>query len=475
MRAYCVFSAVLLWMPPQLGAAEFHLLVGEAPRLYPGPSRLVPPLPGPGFPGIIADGDRLAGTSDVGDLVVFVGLGTPLFAPNQFGALSFTFRRGSIPVGGLNRVPILGIDFLGGPLLDLDGDLTNPTRSLVPVFGRTATLIPDSRSLIELVPSFDTQTIALVRVDATSTNEGGPSIPAEIATTVNVLAGTGAHAEPGPAINPSVDTRQGSLTPLVGVEGPIPGVYRVENLGYEIWQDSVDLTSGTAGVLGTFQFLGRFRGWLVVRNAVGGQFPPLTGRGLGTTLWPAVDPTPIGLTYQTANGLAGGSATILSGVSSDNFTIAGNGGLPLTDHNGDLGAYLDAVVLPRLDPSVHSFVYLESAGFGMNNSGDPVFSDTVGYDVVIVAASPCGIIPAGVYGDLDGDEAVTLNDFALFQACVGEPGVPASPGCEPADADADGDVDMIDFGTFQRWFGSILVFPECELQGPRLPAQEEYR
>ena len=42
---------------------------------------------------------------------------------------------------------------------------------------------------------------------------------------------------------------------------------------------------------------------------------------------------------------------------------------------------------PAINPLSESFVFLESAGFGMNNSFDPVFHDSVGYDVVIVAQS----------------------------------------------------------------------------------------
>jgi hypothetical protein len=79
--------------------------------------------------------------------------------------------------------------------------------------------------------------------------------------------------------------------------------------------------------------------------------------------------------------------TITNGPSADQFDAPGNGGLPLSDFSGDLGAYLDNVVLPLVDPLSQRVVYLESAGFGMNNSFDPVFGDTVGYDVVLIAQS----------------------------------------------------------------------------------------
>jgi hypothetical protein len=70
-------------------ASPFNLVTGSNPTKYPGPNRNVSPSPGPGFPGTFHDGDRLAGTSDVGVTVAYVGLGTPMYAPNHLGSLSF--------------------------------------------------------------------------------------------------------------------------------------------------------------------------------------------------------------------------------------------------------------------------------------------------------------------------------------------------------------------------------------------------
>ena len=53
----------------------------------------------------------------------------------------------------------------------------------------------------------------------------------------------------------------------------------------------------------------------------------------------------------------------------DVFSASGNGGLALADFGGDLGAYLDAVVVPLVDPLSGSFVYLESVGFGCSGLG----------------------------------------------------------------------------------------------------------
>ncbi len=451
-------------------AAEFSLIVGVDALRSIGSARSVEPVPGPGFAFDMFDGDRLAGTSDVGGVILFEGVGVPMFPANAFGALSTMYRRGSVPLFGGMRVPILAVDYLGGPLLDLDGDLTNPTRSLVPVPNATAVVIPGSASRVDLVVDFQQMTIELASVDMTSTNPGGDGIPAEIATTINVLAGTSANGLPGDPINPAFDTRVGDLVSFEGTSGGLVGVYRIEALGYEIWQDSIAPFSSSAAVLGTLQFLGSFRGWLVVKPPGGGSFPTLAGEGLGTTLWPAVDTADVGVTVATANGLQGGGATIFDGVPADQFTVCDpppgscNGGTELTDFGGDLGAYFDSVVVPALSPDDASFVYLESAGFGLNNSNDPVFIDSVGYDVVIVAASRCGDRPMVVPGDLDVDNVIDINDWPGFVSCATTPGGAIGPGCGAADVDRSGRIDVIDYGAFQRAFGTTFDGPACGLE-----------
>jgi hypothetical protein len=62
-------------------------------------------------------------------------------------------------------------------------------------------------------------------------------------------------------------------------------------------------------------------------------------------------------------------------------------------------------------------------------------------------------------GDMDGDDDVDLNDFALFEGCMGGPGVTTPlPGCDPADFEradlqgSDGDVDLRDCALFQQRF-----------------------
>ncbi len=373
-------TALLAWAFGAVASAEnYFLLTGVNAGMTPGISRPVFPSGPPAVvPGSFFDGDRLAGTAGASP-APYLGTGTPLLNPNPYGSLSFMFRRGSIPLGAAGNQPLLSIDYLGGPLLDLDGDLNNNARSLAPVASQTPVEIPGSSSFIGLSVDTSAGMIGLTNFDATATNQGFSGFGPDIAVTVNTLAGTQPDGTLGGAINPSIDTRQGALSLHA------PGVWRVSNFGYELWQDSIDPTSSTASTLGTFQYLGNLRGWVIERDG-NGNFPTLAGMGLGTTLWPLVDTSEVGNLHAQSSGMPP-FVSITDGPAADKFTAPGNGGLPLTDFGGDLGAYLDSVVLPLVDPLSQRVVYLESAGFGMNNSFDPVFGDTIGYDVVLIAQS----------------------------------------------------------------------------------------
>jgi len=344
-------------------------------------------------------------------------------------------------------VPLMGIDFLGGPLLDLDGDLGNGSRSLVPVIGATPVEIPGRFSFMELEFDLAGGSVEVLNVDATASNETGPGVQAEIATVLVTLAGTAADGTPGEAINPAVDTRQGTVTAFTGASGELAGVYRIEDLGMELWQDSIDPASSSADVLGTLQYLGTFDGWLVLRDAGSGEFPALARERIGSTRWPEVDTDAVGQTYATANGLMGGSASISSGLEQDDYTAAGNGGWMMVDFDGNLGAYLDNVVVPLLPERARAFVYLEAAGFGINNSFDPVYGDTIGYDTVIIA------VDEGCREDLDGDGVVGLSDLAqllsVYGTALGEPAYDPA-----ADFDGNGVVDLSDLAALLAVYGS---------------------
>lgn len=430
---------------------KFNLMTGVDARHYPAVNRVIVPIPGPGFPGTFNDGDRLAGTADIGPVVPFVGLGTPLFQPNQFGSMSFMFRRGSIPAGGPNRIPFMGIEFLGGPLLDLDGDLNNGVRSLVPILGETPVQIPNSSSFLELGLNRTGGTATLDAFDATGCNEGAPNIQAETATILVRMAGTGPQGQSEPVPNPAWDTRSGLLIAFPGSSGTVKGVYRILSLQAELWEDSIDPNSSSADILGTFQYFVKFNGWLVQRDLITGQFPVLSGEGLGPTRWPEVNTSQVGNVFTTANNQAGGVATIRDGVSADVFSSNGNGGLPLADFGGDLGAYLDQVVAPRVPANVRSYVYLESAGFGINNSFDPVFLDTVGYDILLLATgTACADFLAC---DANCDGARDFFDIDAFTLYLTDPDAYGQeyPGCDPLcalDVNNDGVVDFFDIDGF---------------------------
>ncbi len=409
-----VFTLAALLAGPVL-ADEYYLLVGVDETLYPGAERFIF---GPGgTPGAVYDGDRLAGTADVGPVVPYAGTGTPLHPANYLGSLSMLYRRGTIPFAG--GIPILGIEFLGGPLLDLDGDPNDPNRALIPNLVDDPVDIPWTDSFIDLDPNFTAGTITLNNIDASGTNEGGPGVGPDVTNILINIAGRQPDGTLGASPNPTIDTRVGTLAAFTGTSGTLSTVYQISDLGYEIWEDSADPTSSTAGDLGTMQFLGAFSGWLVERDP-NGNFPVLSGEGLGATGWPAVNTAVIGQSYNTAFGFPAPTATILGNVSGDDYTYIsaapnnfdGNGGQPLMDMGGDLGAYFDQVVIPLLPAAADQFVYLESVGWGINASGDPVFTDTVCYDVVIIAATAScrGFEP----GDTNCNGEIGFDDINPF-------------------------------------------------------------
>lgn len=66
--------------------------------------------------------------------------------------------------------------------------------------------------------------------------------------------------------------------------------------------------------------------------------------------------------------------------------------------------------------------------------------------------------------DFNADGSVDAMDFAVFSPCFSGPSVPydGSSNCQRADFDHDGDVDQVDFGIFQRcWSGSEQANPDC--------------
>lgn len=64
--------------------------------------------------------------------------------------------------------------------------------------------------------------------------------------------------------------------------------------------------------------------------------------------------------------------------------------------------------------------------------------------------------------DIDADRDVDLADFTTFQACFNGPNRPAAlPGCASVDFDQDTDVDLVDFKVFQTCFNGPNRPPAC--------------
>ncbi len=63
------------------------------------------------------------------------------------------------------------------------------------------------------------------------------------------------------------------------------------------------------------------------------------------------------------------------------------------------------------------------------------------------------LCPDEISGDLNGDSAVNVADFAVFADCLTGPGAADPPGCAYADLDGDFDVDLADFAALQQAVG----------------------
>lgn len=95
-------------------------------------------------------------------------------------------------------------------------------------------------------------------------------------------------------------------------------------------------------------------------------------------------------------------------------------------------------------------------------------SDAASYRCVVTGA--CGSATSNVAtltvrttvpADFDADGDVDLVDFATFQGCFNGPNRPIAPACAGADFDHDNDVDLMDFATFQGCFNGPNRPPGC--------------
>jgi hypothetical protein len=77
------------------------------------------------------------------------------------------------------------------------------------------------------------------------------------------------------------------------------------------------------------------------------------------------------------------------------------------------------------------------------------------FDSAREQCADCGATPVPLKGDCDFDGDVDLLDFGTFQICFsGQDGGLFTPTCSVADFDDDGDVDLVDFQQFQIAFGT---------------------
>ena len=69
-------------------------------------------------------------------------------------------------------------------------------------------------------------------------------------------------------------------------------------------------------------------------------------------------------------------------------------------------------------------------------------------------------------GDCDDDDDVDMEDFANLADCLDGPEVAVEAGCDCSDLDIDFDVDLTDFGLFQRQFGTGIAAPPSITEHP---------
>lgn len=197
--------------------------------------------------------------------------------------------------------------------------------------------------------------------------------------------------------------------------------------------------------------------WKLLRLAVGLGYDAANSRSA------------LGVTYMTSDGLAHdllGATPVLSNewhhfaVTVKRDTVAG------TD---DIRFYLDGVEegsalgLPNLAPAASKPFTVGDVAANLAFKG---YSDA--YRVTDRALLPSEFLNTGTAAltpDFDANGVVGGSDFLFLAACATGPaaGPPSTEDCRKADLDSDNDVDMDDFGMFQRCYGltGSPVDPAC--------------
>jgi hypothetical protein len=97
----------------------------------------------------------------------------------------------------------------------------------------------------------------------------------------------------------------------------------------------------------------------------------------------------------------------------------------------------------------------------VRNLDDAATADTGNGSAPIVDMGAYEFVPLIPF-DFDGNGRVDEVDFAAMRSCVSGPGIPLAPGCDSKNLDGDSDIDLDDFGLFQRCYsGAMPANPQC--------------
>ena len=108
--------------------------------------------------------------------------------------------------------------------------------------------------------------------------------------------------------------------------------------------------------------------------------------------------------------------------------------------------------------------YTIDGGGGISNGGSLQLSGTIGQpdpgtmsagDLTLSGGFWVRGATVAVPGDIDGNGIVDLFDVEAYLDCVTGPGATSiPPGCESADLNEDGSIDMVDFSLLQQAIGA---------------------
>ena len=135
-------------------------------------------------------------------------------------------------------------------------------------------------------------------------------------------------------------------------------------------------------------------------------------------------------------------------------TLAGEFDVLNVTGTAHLDGTLEVALINGFTPQVGQNFTIITAGLV-----DGAFADMVGADDFLVKYNAMSVTLISCHlalpGDYDCSGGVGLEDYFSFAECLGGPGVPyADPDCARADIDADGDVDLEDFGGLSGVFSS---------------------